>query len=98
MGIKLRLTVMNFLEFFVWGAWLISLGGYMFSVLHFNGVQIGSIYGTMGIASIFTPALFGIVADRWINAERVLGICHFIGAGTLLWASTLRDFDTFYIA
>ena len=48
---------MNFLEFFVWGAWLISLGGYMFDVLHFNGTQVASIYGTMGIASIVTPAL-----------------------------------------
>ena len=98
MGIKLRLTVMNFLEFFVWGAWLISLGGYMFNALHFTGTQIGAIYGTMGVASIFTPALFGIVADRWINAERVLGICHVIGAAALLWASTLHDFDTFYLA
>ena len=89
---------MNFLEFFVWGAWLISLGGYMFDVLHFNGVQVGSIYGTMGIASIFTPALFGIVADRWINAERVLGICHVVGAVTLLWASTLHSYDMFYVA
>ncbi|HLZ89168.1 MAG TPA: nucleoside permease [Puia sp.] len=98
MSIRFRLTVMNFLEFFVWGAWLISLGGYMFNVLHFNGVQVGSIYGTMGIASIFTPALFGIVADRWLNAERVLGLCHFIGAVMLLWASTLHDYGTFYIA
>jgi NHS family xanthosine MFS transporter len=98
MGIKFRLTVMNFLEFFVWGAWLISLGGYMFNTLHFTGTQIGSVYGTMGIASIFTPALFGIVADRWLNAERVLGVCHFVGALSLLWASTLRDFDTFYLA
>jgi NHS family xanthosine MFS transporter len=98
MSIKFRLTVMNFLEFFVWGAWLISLGGYMFNALHFTGTQIGSIYGTMGIASIFTPALFGIVADRWVNAERVLGICHFVGAVSLLWASTLHDFDTFYLA
>ncbi|HVU97893.1 MAG TPA: nucleoside permease [Puia sp.] len=98
MGIKLRLTVMNFLEFFVWGAWLISLGGYMFNALHFTGTQIGAIYGTMGIASIFTPALFGIVADRWINAERVLGICHVVGAASLLWASTLHDFNTFYLA
>ena len=72
MNIKLRLSVMNFLEFFVWGAWLISLGGYMFNVLHFKGWQVGSVYGTMGVASIFTPALFGIVADRWMNAERVL--------------------------
>jgi MFS transporter, NHS family, xanthosine permease len=89
---------MNFLEFFVWGAWLISLGGYMFNVLHFNGKQVGAIYGTMGIASVFTPALFGIVADRWMNAERVLGLCHIVGGAMLLWASTLHDFAPFYAA
>ena len=98
MGIKLRLTVMNFLEFFVWGAWLISLGGYMFHVLHFRGSDVGKVYGTMGIASIFTPAIFGIIADRWLNAERVLGLCHFTGALILLWASTLHDAHTFFIA
>jgi MFS transporter, NHS family, xanthosine permease len=98
MNIRLRLTVMNFLEFFVWGAWLISLGGYMFNVLHFDGKQVGAIYGTMGIASIFTPALFGIVADRWLNAERVLGLCHIVGAAMLLWASTVHDFAPFYAA
>ncbi|MDR3712451.1 MAG: nucleoside permease [Puia sp.] len=98
MIIKFRLTIMNFLEFFVWGAWLISLGGYMFNVLHFNGRQVGSIYGTMGVASIFTPALFGIVADRWLNAERVLGVCHIMGAFMLLWASKLSDYGAFYLA
>ena len=94
MNIKYRLILMNFLEFFVWGSWLISLGAYMFNVLHFTGVQVGSIYGTMGIASVFTPALFGIVADRWINVERVLGICHLIGAVLLFWASTVTDYPS----
>ncbi|HWB90241.1 MAG TPA: nucleoside permease [Puia sp.] len=95
---KFRLTVMNFLEFFVWGSWLISLGGYMFNVLGFNGKEVGGVYGTMGVASIFTPALFGIVADRWINAERVLGICHLLGAVLLIWASTLHHYGLFYLA
>lgn len=97
MNIKLRLTFMNFLEFFVWGAWLISMSQYMFNTLHFTGVQVGSIYGTMGIASLFMPALLGIVADRWINAERLLGICHVAGACLLFWASTVTDYPTFYI-
>jgi NHS family xanthosine MFS transporter len=87
---------MNFLEFFVWGSWLISMGAYMFNVLHFSGIQVGSIYGTMGVASIFTPALFGIVADRWLNAERVLGLCHIIGALLLFWASKVTDYPTLY--
>ncbi len=97
MSIKLRLTVLNFLQFFVWGAWLISLGGYMIVSLKFTGGQVGSIYATMGIASLFMPGLLGIVADRWVNAERVYGICHLIGAGLLLWASTVKDFNTLYV-
>ena len=97
MSIKFRLIVMNFLEFFVWGSWLISLGAYMFNVLNFSGVQVASIYGTMGIASLFMPALLGIVADRWVNVERVLGACHIIGAGLLFWASTVSDYPTLYI-
>lgn len=97
MSIQLRLTVMNFMQFFVWGSWLISLGAYMIVTLGFTGGQVGSIYATMGIASLFMPGLMGIVADRWVNAERVFGICHLIGAGLLLWASTVTDFDTLYV-
>lgn len=91
MNIRHRLIVMNFLEFFIWGSWLISLGGYMFSVLHATGTQIGATYGTMGIASLFMPALLGIVADRWVNAEKVLGACHLAGALLLFWASRVGD-------
>ena len=97
MSIKHRLVLMNFLEFFIWGSWLISLGGYMIVTLKFTGGQVGSIYATMGIASLFMPALLGIVADRWINAERVLGICHLIGAVLLFAASTVTDYSTMYI-
>ena len=95
-NIRFRLIVMNFLEFFVWGAWLISLGGYLFK-LGFSGFEIGSIYGTMGIASLFMPAILGIIADRWVNAEKLLGLCHLIGAGLLLLASTITDYPTMYI-
>ena len=96
MGIKNRLILMNFLEFFVWGSWLISLGSYMGATLGFSGLQIGGVYTTMGIASVFMPGLLGIVADRWINAERVLGACHLLGAGLLLYATALHDYFWFY--
>jgi len=96
MGIKLRLTILNFLQFFAWGAWLLSAGSYMYSTLHFSGIQIGAVYGTMGFASLFMPALLGIVADKWINAERVLGISHLILGGFLILLSTLTNFETFY--
>src|SRR3954464_10451784 len=97
MTIKFRLTIMNFIEFFIWGSWLISLGSYMFNVLHATGSLIGATYGTMGIASLFMPALMGIIADRWVNAEKVLGACHIIGAALLFWASRVNDPDTMYL-
>ena len=96
MSIQLRLTIMNFLQFFVWGAWLISMGGYMIVTLGFTGTQVGSVYATMGIASLFMPGLLGIVADRFMNAERVFGLCHLAGAGLLLWASTVTRYEVLY--
>lgn len=97
MSIKVRLIVMNFLQFFVWGAWLISLGGYMIVTLKFTGVEVGSIFSTMGIASLFMPAIMGIISDRFYNAEKVLGFCHIFGALLLLLASKITDYPTLYI-
>jgi len=97
MSIEVRLTVMNFLQFFVWGSWLISLGAYMIGPLGFTGSQVGSIYATMGIGSLVMPGLTGIIADRWVNAERVYGLCHLVGGGLLAWASTIQDFETLYV-
>jgi NHS family xanthosine MFS transporter len=99
MNINSRLTIMNFLQFFVWGSWLISLGGYMFTFpgdLCERGGLVGATYGTMGIASLFMPTLVGIIADRFINAEKVLGICHLLGAAVLYWASTIKDVNLLY--
>ncbi len=97
MSIKVRLIVMNFLQFFVWGAWLISLGGYMIVTLKFTGVEVGSVFSTMGIASLFMPAIMGIISDRFYNAEKVLGFCHIFGALLLLVASNVTDHPTLYI-
>jgi NHS family xanthosine MFS transporter len=91
MNIKLRLTVLNFLQFFIWGSYLTSLGGYMGATLHFKGTEIGLVFATMGFASVFMPTLLGIVADRWLNAERVLGLTHICGAVALYWASTVNE-------
>lgn len=88
---------MNFLEFFVWGSWLTSIGVYLGSTLGFSGSQISLIIATMGISSLFMPALLGIVADRWINAERVLGMCHIVGAILLFLATRFSDFNSLFI-
>ena len=98
MNLKLRLTIVNFLQFFIWGSYLTSLGGYMFVTLHFQGEQIGKVFLTLGIASIFMPALLGIVADRWVNSERLLGLCHILGGGLLYYASTVTDPSTMFWA
>lgn len=101
MSIRLRLIVMNFLEFFVWGSWLISMGGYMFTLpgdISTRGALVGATYGTMGIASLIMPTLMGLLSDRFINAERVLGLCHIIGAIILWWASTISDAGLLYYA
>jgi NHS family xanthosine MFS transporter len=87
---------MNFLQFFIWGSWLISIGNYLGGTLHFTGAQIGAVFSTLGIASLFMPALMGIVADKWLNAEKVLGLCHIFGAGMLVWASTVTSPNLFF--
>lgn len=101
MNLKFRLTLMSFLQFFVWGIWLISLGGYMF--VNFGsepniGSKIGNTYGTMGWASLFMPALMGILADKYIRAEIVLGLCHILGGAALYYASTVTSADAMYWA
>ncbi len=78
MNMKLRLIVMNFLEFAVWGAYLTSMGTYLGSVG--MGGNIGWFYSVQGIVSIFMPALMGIVADRWVPAQKLLSLCHLIAA------------------
>ena len=85
-NIKLRLTVMNFLEFAVWGAYLTSMGRYLGA--HGMGDNIGWFYSVQGIVSLFMPALMGIVADRWIPAQKALSLCHAL-AGTFMIATGL---------
>lgn len=83
MMLKIRLALMNFLEFAVWGAYLTSMGTYL--VNHDMAQHIGIFYALQGIVSIFMPAIMGIVADRWIPAQRLLGFCHLI-AGLFMGA------------
>jgi len=96
MGLKFRLVVMNFLQYAVWGAWLISLGAYLGGSLKFEGFQIGSFFATMGIASLFMPGIMGIIADRWIPAQKLLGVCHFLAATFLVLAAPMTDYSTLY--
>ena len=77
-NLKIRLIVMNFLQFFVWGSWLITIGIFWFQTKQWDGAQFGAVFSTLGIASLIMPTLMGIVADRWMNAERLYGILHLL--------------------
>jgi len=95
-SLKLRLIVMNFLQFFVWGAWLITIGRYWFENQHWSGTSFGAIFSTMGIASLFMPALMGVVADKWINAEKLYGMLHIGGAIMLALVPSAGDPHTLF--
>jgi len=96
MSLKFRLIIMNFLQYAIWGAWLISLGTYLFGSLHFEGVQIGSFFAIMGITSLFMPGIMGIIADRWVPAQILLGVCHILGAVFLILAASQTTYATLY--
>lgn len=85
MNIKLRLVLMNFLQFFIWGSWLITIGAYWFQNKGWSGAQFGAIFSTMGIASLFMPSIAGYLADRHINAEKLYGIFHLCGGAVLFF-------------
>lgn len=78
MNIKVRLVIMNFLQFAVWGAYLTSMGSYLVNVG--QAAHIGTFYAMQGIVSLFMPAILGIIADRWIPAQKLLSFSHFTAA------------------
>src|SRR3546814_531254 len=95
-SLKLRLIVMNFLQFFIWGAWLLTIGAYWFQNKQWSGTAFGAIFSTMGIASLFMPALMGVVADKWINAEKLYGVLHIGGAVMLFMVPMVDDPHTMF--
>lgn len=96
MKLRFRLTLMSFFQFFVWGAWLITVANYWFGTKQWEGAQFGAIFSTMGIASVFMPTLCGIIADRWLNAERLYGILHILGGLTLLYVPQVDNPSEFF--
>lgn len=96
MNIKIRLTVLSFFQFFVWGAWLITIATYFFSNNMGTGAEFGAIFSTLAISSLVMPALTGIIADKWINAERLYGMLHILYGAVLLYVPQVKDADTLY--
>lgn len=96
MNVKFRLTAMSFLQFFVWGSWLITIGAYWFQNKGWSGAQFGAIFSTMGIASLFMPSIVGYLADRYINAEKLYGILHLCGGVVLFLLPRVGDPGLFF--
>lgn len=94
--ITLRLCTMMFMQFFVWGAWFVTLGTFMGSTLQASGGEIGMAYGTQSWGAIIAPFIIGLIADRYFNAERILGVLHLAGAALMYMLYTATDFDNFY--
>ena len=96
-GIRIRLSVMMFLEYFVWGAWYVTLGTWLGTTLHFSGQEIGLAAGTTAIGAMVSPFIVGMIADRFFATERVLSVLHIVGGVLLLVVSTQHKFLPFYI-
>ncbi|ALD21765.1 nucleoside permease [Hymenobacter sp. DG25A] len=96
MNTKLRLIVLSFLQFFIWGSWLITIGAYWFKTKEWSGAEFGAIFSTMGIAAIFMPSLMGILADKYFNAEKLFGILHILGGAVLMMVPSVNDPGTMF--
>lgn len=96
MSIKLRLTIMSFLQFFVWGAWLITIGTYCLNSKDWGFEEFGAIFSTLALSSLIMPAITGIIADKWINAEKLYGILQLLYGLILLYVPQVNDPDVLY--
>lgn len=95
-SIQLKLSIMMFLEFFIWGAWFVTMSTYLSKNLMANGIQIGWAYETQSWGAIVAPFIIGLIADRFFAAQRILGVLHILGGILLYFASTSTSFDRFF--
>lgn len=91
MNITTRLKMMSFMQYFIWGSWLVTLGSWMINTLHFTGSDVGMVYSSKGLAAIIMPSLVGIIADKWLRAERAYLLCHLICAAALCYAAQVNE-------
>ena len=96
MTTRIQLSVMMFIQFFIWGAWYVTLGTYLGKGLGFEGGDIGAAYSTVAWAAIISPFFVGMVADRFLSAERVLAVAHILGGIIMFYAATITDPRIFF--
>lgn len=95
-SIRIQLSSMMFLNFFVWGAWFVTLGTFLSNNLNATGAQSGSVFSTQSWGAIIAPFIIGLIADRYINAEKILGVLHLIGAVLMYQMYKSATVDVFY--
>ncbi len=93
---RVLLSAMMFLNFFIWGAWYVTMGTYLKSIKGVTDVQVGIAYGTQSLGAIVAPFIIGLIADRFFAAEKILGVLHLVGACLLYYISTIDNFSAFY--
>src|SRR5690606_13741364 len=95
-SVRLRLSLLMLLEYFIWGAWYVTMGTYLLTSLEADATQVGAAYANLSIAAIISPFFVGLIADRFFPAQKVLGILHLMGAATLYYISTVAHFQDFW--
>ena len=95
-GTKYQLSLMMFLEFFIWGGWFVTMGTFLGSNLNSSGGEIGQAYSTQSWGAIIAPFIIGLIADRYFNAERILGVLHILGAILMYFMASAAEFTAFY--
>lgn len=94
-AIRLQLSIMMLLEYFIWGAWFVAMGIYLPAVLQADGAQVGLAYGNAWFGALVSPFFIGLIADRYFSAQKVLGVLHLVGAGLLWYLAQINDFSVF---
>jgi nucleoside transporter len=94
--IRLKLSTMMFLEFFIWGAWFVTMGTYLTKTLGATGTQNAGAYATQSLGALIAPFIIGLIADRYFSAQKILGVLHLLGAALMYYESKAPDFAGFY--
>ncbi|EIM76647.1 nucleoside:proton symporter [Nitritalea halalkaliphila LW7] len=95
-GVKFQLSFMMFLEFFIWGSWFVTLGTFLGTNLQATGAQTAAAFSSQSLGAIIAPFIIGLIADRYFNAERILGVLHLAGAALMFMMFNATDFSSFY--